>query len=127
MWRSSFNAFIVALLFSLPATLCLVFACFGWMANKRPSITEWRLVTFQWGLILASVTTVLLLPSMVHQLITLQPVQGLWLLYNRLAAALWILGLAAAVVGQRSGRVLLFCWGILLFVGVFGVDLAMIP
>jgi hypothetical protein len=127
MWRSSFSALIVVLLFFLPATLCLVFACFGWMANKRPSIREWRLVTFQWGLIVASVTTVWLLPSMVHKLITLQPVQGFWLLYNRLAVALWVLCLAAALVGQRSGRVLLFCWGILLFVGVFGVDLAMIP
>jgi hypothetical protein len=127
MWRSSFSALIVVLLFFLPATICLVFACFVWMANKRPSITEWRLVTFQWGMILASVTTVLLLPSMMHQLITLQPAQELWLLYNRLAAALWTLCLAAALAGQRSGRVLLFCWGILLFVGVFGVDSATIP
>ena len=121
------SASILAFFFFLPAILCLVFVCFGWAAKKKPSIREWRLATFRWGLILAVLTTFWFLCSMVQQLLTLETAQGSWLFPNRLAIALWILCLAAAFTGKSWGRALLISWAILLFVGVLGADSATIP
>ena len=125
MYRLS--APILAFFFSLPAILCLVFVCRGWFANTRPSIKEWRINTFQWGLILAPLATVLFFTCAVHLLVTPKPAQGTWLFFNYLAVALWALCLAAALTGKGWGRALLIGWWILLFVGVFGADLATIP
>jgi hypothetical protein len=117
----------LALLFFLPAILCLVFVCCGWFANKRPSIKEWRISTFRWALILAPLATVLFFVSAVHLLVTFKPAQGPWLFFNYLAIALWALCLATAFTGKGWGRTLLIGWWILLFVGIFGADLATIP
>jgi len=121
------SASILAFFFFLPAILCLVFVCFGWFANKRPSIKEWRITTFRWALILAPLATVLFFTSAVHLLLRLKPAQGSWLLFNYLAIALWALCLAAAFTGKGWGRALLIGWWILLFVGVFGAASATIP
>jgi hypothetical protein len=121
------SASILAFFFFLPAILCLVFVCLGWFANKKPSIKEWRISTFRWGLILAPLATVLLFTSAVHLLLKPKPAQGPWLLFNYLAIALWALCLAAAFTGKSWGRALLISWGILVCVGVLGADLAIIP
>ena len=121
------SASILSFFFFLPAILCLVFVCCGWFANKRPSIKEWRITTFRWALILAPLVTLLFFASAVHLLARLKPAQGPWLFFNYLAIALWGLCLAAAFTGKSWGRALLISWGILLFVGVVGADLATIP
>ena len=117
----------LALLFFLPAILCLVFVCCGWFANKRPSIKEWRILIFRWALIFAPLATILFFTSAVHLLVRQKPAQGPWLFFNYFAIALWGLCLAAAFTGKSWGRALLISWGILLFVGVVGADLATIP
>jgi hypothetical protein len=121
------SASILSFFFFLPAILCLVLVCCGWFANKRPSIKEWRIVIFRWALIFALLATILFFASAVHLLARLKPAQGPWLFFNYLAIALWGLCLAAAFTGKSWGRALLISWGILLFVGVVGADLATIP
>ncbi|HXP71672.1 MAG TPA: hypothetical protein VOA88_20525, partial [Candidatus Dormibacteraeota bacterium] len=88
---------------------------------------EWRILIFWWALIFAPLATILFFTSAVHLLVRQKPAQGPWLFFNYFAIALWGLCLAAAFTGKSWGRALLISWGILLFVGVVGADLATIP
>lgn len=122
-----FRAALVALLFLLPAGVSLFFARSVWFANKRPQISFWRLSAFRWGLILASATYVLFLISGYQLFLTLEPAAGVWLVADWLGLALWISGIAGAIAGRGSGRVLLLCWAALMFCGLLGISGAIIP
>lgn len=122
-----FNAILLVGLFFLPATVSLYFAWSVWIANKRPAIATWRLNTFRWGLISALVTMAIFIPSCIHMIRTLEPAKGVWLMANRLGVLLWLAGLVFALTGKGWGRITLVLWGILIFLGVFATDSAMIP
>ena len=90
-------------------------------------IATWRLVMFRWGLIAAVMATIAFFPSCVHQLRTLEPAHGVWLIANWVGIVLWMIGLSGASTGKGWGRVTLICWGILMFVGMLGISEIMIP
>ncbi len=121
------DIFVLVALFFLPAAVALFFAWSVWIANKRPTIAGWRLVTVGWGLIAAVMAMIAFFPGCVHELRTLQPAHGFWLVVNWAGIVLWMIGLAGASTGKGWGRITLICWGMLMFVGLFGVSSAMIP
>lgn len=114
-------------LFFLPASISLFFAWSVWIANRRPAIAMWRLNTFRWGLVSASAATVILGLTSAHMLISLENARGAWLIPNWVGAVSWVTGLAGALTGRGWGRVTLLLWGTSIFLGVFGISLAMIP
>jgi hypothetical protein len=118
-------AFVAMLL--LPAVVLLVFAWIVWIVNKCPVIQAWRLTAFRSGLVAASGSTAWFFATCLHLLGAEQLPQGFWLFFNWLGISLWLFGLAAAVAGKGAGRTLLISSGIMLFLGVFGIDLATIP
>jgi hypothetical protein len=122
-----FKGILLVGLFLLPAAISLFFAWSVWVANKRPAIAMWRLTAFQWGLISALAAMAIFLPSCIHRIGTLEPDQGAWLIANWMGIAPWATGLAAAFAGKGWGRITLVLWSILIFLGVFGFDSAMIP
>jgi hypothetical protein len=122
-----FSSTLIVGVFFLPATVSLFFAWSVWIANERPAIATWRLNAFNWGLICALVTVALLIPSSVHMIRTLEPAKGVWLMVNRLGILLWFAGLVAALTGKGWGRICLVLCGVFIFLGVFGIDSAMIP
>ena|SRR5579863_2840733 len=122
-----FDTLVLVFVFFLPAVVSLYFAWSVWIANTRPAIAGWRRIAFQCGLIAALLTVALLGASSIDLVRTLRPAQGVWLLGNWFAAVLWVAALGAACAGKGWGRVLLLCWGILIFLGVFGLQSAMIP
>ena len=117
----------VTFLFLLPAIISLFFAWSVWIGNKRPAVSKWRLSMFKAGLIVAIVATATFFSSAAHYTMTQQIAEGIWLELNWTGAVLWLVCLAAALMGKGSGRILLLCWGIFLFVGICGLDLASIP
>jgi hypothetical protein len=122
-----FDGILLVGVFFLPAAVSLFFAWSVWIANKRPAIATWRLATFKWGLISAPVTMAVFIPSCLHMIRTMEPARGVWLMANRLGIILWLAGFAAALTGRGWGRITLVLSGIFIFLGVFGIDLGMIP
>jgi hypothetical protein len=122
-----FSSILLMGIFFLPAVLSLFFAWSVWIANKRPAIAMWRLDAFKWGLISASLTTAIFTSSSIQRLRTLEPAQGVWLGANWVGIVLWVISLGAALTGKGWGRIILVLWGVLIFLGVFGIDSAMIP
>ena len=122
-----FSSILIVGIFFLPATVSLFFAWSVWIANKRPAIAAWRLNTFKWGLISASSTTAVFFLSCVRMLKTLEPAHGIWLAVNWVGIVLWVASFAAALTGKLWGRICLVLWWVLIFLGVFGTDSAMIP
>ncbi len=125
--HSNFGEFAFVAIVLLPAVVLLVFAWLDWTANKRTAIQEWRLKAFRWGLVAASGSTAWFFAACLHLLGAEQPAQGIWLVFNWIGILLWLVGLAAALAGKGAGRILLFSSGIMLFLGVFGIDSATIP
>jgi hypothetical protein len=123
----NFNILVITYIFLLPAIALLLFAWFFWIGNKRPIMEAWRHQVFRYGLFSAALTTILFAVSGLHLLRTLEPAQGVWLLINWFGLFIWLSALAASLSGKGWARVLLFSWGILLFVGVFGITTAEIP
>jgi hypothetical protein len=105
--RQQFDTILLVIGFLLPAIILLVFAWFGWFANKRPTIKLWRFQTFKWGLFIA-VDTAVFVPAGVHLLLPGQQGNGLWRIAVRLGTILWILSLAASLVGKGSEKY--FCF-----------------
>ncbi len=122
-----FSALILVTVFYLPATIALFFAWSIWGANQRPPIASWRLLTFRWALIVASMTTVIFAATSARMLATLQGATGFWLAANWTGAALWVPALVSAFVGKGSSRAVLVLWGVFAFLGIFGTSSAMIP
>ncbi len=118
---------LLVAMFFLPATVALFFAWSVWVANKRPTIASWCLATFRWGLIAAVMATIAFLPGCVQDLRTLEPAHEVWLIANWAGIVLWMIGLAGALTGKGWGRITLVFWGVLMFVGVFGISSVMIP
>lgn len=114
-------------LFFVPAIILLFFAWSVWSGNKPPTVSKWRLSTFKTGLVVAIAATAAFFPGAAHYTITQQRAEGIWLALNWTGAVLWLVCLAAGLMGKGSGRILLLFWGILLFVGIYGLDLASIP
>jgi hypothetical protein len=121
------NAFLLALMFHLPAGIALFFAWAMWIGNRRPAIAKWRLTAFYGGLIAASVTTVIFQITSSHMLKTLENAHGIWLTANWAGAVLWLVGLAGGIAGKSWGRGTLIAWTLLMFLGEFGISSAMIP
>jgi hypothetical protein len=121
------SAILLAVVFYLPSAVSLYFAWSVWTSNRRPAIAKWRPGLFKWGLISASLTMILIVPSSVSMIRTLERAHGYWLVANWLALLLWLFGLTAAITGKGSSRVVLLCWVLFTFFGLIAVDSAMIP
>ena|SRR5579862_8288687 len=121
------DTLVLVALFFLPAAISLFFAWSVWIANKRPTIAGWRLATFRWGLIAAVMAMIAFFPGSVQELRTLEPAHGVSLIANWAGLVLWMIGFAGALTGKGWGRITLVFWGILMFVGVFGISSVMIP
>ena len=121
------DTLVLVALFFLPAAISLFFAWSVWIANKRPTIAGWRLATFRWSLIAAVMAMIAFFPGSVQELRTLEPAHGVSLIANWAGLVLWMIGFAGALTGKGWGRITLVFWGILMFVGVFGISSVMIP
>lgn len=113
--------------FLLPALILLLFAWFVSIANKQLVFAEWRRKAFRWGLFAATGVTAWFIAFCLHYLRVGEPAQRFWLFMNWLGLVVWLLCIAASLAAKGAGRILLFAWGIMIFVGVFGIDSASIP
>lgn|ERR1700722_1884911 len=125
--HATLQASVLVMFFLLPALITLSFAWAVWESNKRPSISVQRLSIFNFGLLASLICFAYFFVSSLQYVESLKPAAGIWLLMNRLTILLWFAGIASALAGKGLGRILLVCSGILLFLGVFGIDLAMKP
>jgi hypothetical protein len=123
----NFDVFLLILGFLLPAQILLLFAWFVSIANKQPLSAEWRRKAFRWGLFAATGVTAWFFAFGLHYLKVGEPAQHFWLFMNWLGIVVSLLCLAASLAGKGAGRILLFAWGIMIFVGVFGIYSASIP
>jgi len=123
----NFNDFIFVFAMLLPAQVLLLLAWFVSFANKQPVLVAWRRKAFRWGLFVATGLTAWFLASRVHVLTEGEPAQRVWLFMNWLGLVIWVFCLAASLAGTGARRMLLFAWGIMLFVGVLGIVLASSP
>src|SRR5580704_4086191 len=115
------NIFAFLVIAFLPATIAFFFASAVWIANKRPAIAPWRITSFNCALGCALADMVLFMPNSARFLATQAPATGIWLVTNWTALSLLVLVLGASLTGKGWSRGLLFCWGLLLFLGVFMV------
>jgi hypothetical protein len=75
-WRDDFGAFVIVMVFFLPAAISLFFAWSVWISNKRPAIARWRLIAFRWGLVSAVMTTAVFAVTSVHMIRSLENATG---------------------------------------------------
>lgn len=120
-------ALILSLFFLLPAIITLFFTWAVWPEKKILIVQPWRRETFRWALLSALGATLLIIPGCLHLARTGVWATGFWLLTNWCSALLWVFGLGGSLSGKGSARILLFSWGILMFLGVLGLDSATIP
>ena len=111
----------------LPATILLFFSWSVRISKTQVSIQKWRREAYKWGLIAASVSTAWFFVFCLNYLKTGEPAHGPWLSMNLVGFSLWVAAAAASLAGKGAGRILLFCWSIMLFLGVVGLASAMIP
>jgi hypothetical protein len=123
----NFDVFLLVFGFLLPAQILLLFAWFVTIANKPPVFAEWRRKVFTWGLFAATGVTLWFFAFCVHFLRARESAQRFWLFMNWLGLVVWMFCLAASLTGKGARRILLFAWGIMLFVGVLGIYSASIP
>jgi hypothetical protein len=116
-----FGTGLLVIVFFFPVIGYLVLAWLGWFGNRRRTIKAWRVRTFRWALFIAAVDTAAFVPVGVLLLQPAEQARGLLRLAGRLGTVLWILSLAGSLAGKGSERILLFCWGILLILGVFAI------
>jgi hypothetical protein len=115
------SVFTFLVIVFLPSAVAFLFAWMIWMANKNPTIAPWRVTTFNWAFGCALADTVLFMPNSIRFLSTEAPATGLWRAANFAGLGLLVLTLGASSTGKGWSRGLLFCWGVLLFLGVFVV------
>src|SRR5271156_1093250 len=123
----NFDIFLLVFGFLLPAQVLLLFTWFVSIANKQPVFAEWRRKAFKWGLFAATGVTAWFFAFCLHFVRAGEPARGFWLFMNWQGFVVWMLCLAASLAGKGARRILLFAWGIMLFVGVLGIDLTTIP
>jgi hypothetical protein len=121
------STLVLSTAFLLPALILLFFSWSVRIPNTPAPTQRWRRETYKWGLVAASASTAWFLVSCLNYIKTGEPATGLWLSMNRMGFSLWVAGAAASLAGKGSGRILLFCWSIMLFLGVLGLDMAMTP
>jgi hypothetical protein len=124
---SQFRRLPPAVWFSVAVQILLLFAWFVSIANKQPVFPEWRRKAFRCGLFAATGVTAWFFAFCLHFLRVGESAQRCWLFMNWLGIVVWMLCLTASLAGKGAGRILLFAWGIMIFVGVFGIDSASIP
>jgi hypothetical protein len=121
------SGFVLTLAFLLPALILLFFSWSVRISNTQPPTQRWRRETYKWGLVAASASTAWFLVFCLNDIKTTESATGLWLTMNRVGISLWVASIATSLAGKGSGKILLFCWSIMLFVGVLGLDMAMTP
>ena len=114
------SGFLIALLFLLPAIVVGFFAFATWL-DKSHLVVGWRRKAFMVGLSVAVAATVLILPESSNLMERGCWQSGVYSVAARCGALLWLLGTVASLAGRGAARAFLFAWGILLFLGAFGI------
>ena len=125
--------FVLACAALIPPLFCLIFAWVRWQASKNNSVAaQWRGAMAFAGLMMASVAMLVNAIFILHgaaqgRAAFLGPPGGVWLLFGRLFAVLWLGVVLAAVVGKGKQGVSLLAWSALMlasdyFVITFYID-----
>jgi len=114
------GAFVLPAVLLFPASVLLFFAWSS--ATKQGAVQVRQPNIFGWGLLSATFCTCWFFAWGVHYFRTNEPAHSFWLYVNWVAILMWTFGLSASFTGRGAARIFLICWGLLLFLGVCGID-----
>lgn len=105
----------------LPGAISWFFAWAVWTSNKRPQLALWRVRMFQWGILCAPISIVVLAPGCAHYLKTGGPPDWALGLTNWMGLLLLVFSLIAALTGRGRSRACLCASGALAILGCLAV------